>query len=45
MLRPLTKWQRYDEKRAGLMKKAVERIAAEKDLSKDVFEVVTKTLA
>lgn len=44
MLTPLTRWRRYDEQRGGLMKAALERIQAN-DLSKDVFEVVSKSLA
>ncbi len=41
----LTRFRRYDAARQVLMRKALERIAAEEDLSKDVFEVVTKSLA
>ncbi len=45
MLTPLTKWQRYDDKRADLMKRVLEDIAALENLSKDVYEVISKTLA
>jgi aminopeptidase N len=38
-------WRKYDETRQGLMKQQLERIAAEKDLSKDVYEIVSKSLA
>ncbi|GFR59356.1 aminopeptidase N [Elysia marginata] len=44
MLTPLTRWRRYDEQRGGLMKGELERIQAN-ELSKDVFEVVSKSLA
>ncbi len=45
LMTPLTKWQRYDESRQSLMKAQLERIKSEKGLSKDVFEVVEKSLA
>ena len=44
MLTPLTRWRRYDDQRGALMKAALERIQAN-ELSKDVFEVVNKSLA
>ncbi len=44
LLAPLTKWRRYDAQRQGLMKAQLQRIAAEPALSKDVYEVVTKSL-
>ncbi|MBD3612875.1 MAG: aminopeptidase N C-terminal domain-containing protein, partial [Hydrogenovibrio crunogenus] len=37
-------WQRLAEPRRTLMHKAIERIASADDLSKDVFEIVSKTL-
>lgn len=40
-----TMWKRYEEKRKALMKKQLERIAATAKLSKDVYEVVSKSLA
>ncbi|MEP4485163.1 MAG: aminopeptidase N [Halioglobus sp.] len=43
LLAPLTKWRNYPN-RAELMCKALKRIAAQSDLSPDVFEVVTKAL-
>ncbi|BFM16151.1 aminopeptidase N [Maricurvus nonylphenolicus] len=43
-LTPLTKWRKYDESRQALMCKALERILAEPALSKDVYEVVSKSL-
>ncbi|MCZ6711990.1 MAG: aminopeptidase N, partial [Gammaproteobacteria bacterium] len=45
LLTPLTRWRRYDPRRQGLMRSALERISAEDDLSKDVFEIVGKSLA
>jgi aminopeptidase N len=44
-LTPLTRWRRYDPRRQGLMRAALERIGAEDELSKDVFEIVGKSLA
>ncbi len=44
LLTPLTKWRRYDEKRQEKMKAQLERIQSEPNLSKDVFEVVSKSL-
>ncbi|MFD1383773.1 aminopeptidase N [Rhodanobacter aciditrophus] len=41
---PLTRWQRMEPELSGLMKAQLERIAGE-DLSKDVYEVVSKSLA
>jgi aminopeptidase N len=43
-LTPLTKWRKYDDGRKALMCKALERILAEPTLSKDVYEVVSKSL-
>jgi aminopeptidase N len=40
-----TIWKRYDEKRQALMKKELERILVAPKLSKDVYEVVSKSLA
>ncbi len=44
-LTPLSRWRRYDSRRQSLMRAALERIAAEDELSKDVFEIVSKSLA
>lgn len=44
LLTPLTRWKKYNVARQGLMKAQLERIGAEPKLSKDVFEVVTKSL-
>jgi aminopeptidase N len=40
-----TMWKRYDEKRKMLMKAQLERILGTPKLSKDVYEVVSKSLA
>jgi len=45
LLLPLSKWQRYDEGRKMLMRESLERIAAQNDLSRDVYEVVSKSLS
>jgi aminopeptidase N len=44
-LAPLTRWRKYDSKRQALMKGELERIRASGNLSSDVFEVVSKSLA
>ncbi|MEB6590030.1 aminopeptidase N [Pseudomonas asiatica] len=44
-LAPLTRWRKYDAARQGLMKGELERILASGELSSDVYEVVSKSLA
>tara|TARA_R110002072_G_scaffold216658_3_gene374101 strand:- start:2184 stop:4901 length:2718 start_codon:yes stop_codon:yes gene_type:complete len=44
LLTPLTRWRRFGASRQALMKAQLERIAAQSDLSRDVYEVVTKSL-
>jgi len=44
LLTPLTKWRKYDSGRQVLMQAALERILDTPELSKDVFEVVSKSL-
>lgn len=44
ILKPLTNWQRYDEERRTLMKQALITINQAGSLSKDVYELVTKSL-
>jgi aminopeptidase N len=44
-LAPLTRWRKYDNARQVLMKTELERILASGNLSADVFEVVSKSLA
>jgi aminopeptidase N len=45
LLTPLTRWRRFDADRQALMRQALERIRDGGELSKDVFEVVEKSLA
>ncbi|MES2824727.1 MAG: aminopeptidase N [Pseudomonadota bacterium] len=45
LLTPLTKWRKYNAIRQHLMIAELKRILAEPNLSKDVFEVVSKSLA
>jgi len=40
-----TMWRKYDDQRQALMKQQLERIKAEPKLSKDVYEIVEKSLA
>ncbi len=42
---PLTRWQRYDKKRQGMMRTALERISNNEAISKDLYEIVSKSLA
>ena len=42
---PLTRWRRYEEAAAMRMKQALEAMAATDSLSRDLFEVVRKSLA
>ncbi|HKJ73515.1 MAG TPA: aminopeptidase N C-terminal domain-containing protein, partial [Alphaproteobacteria bacterium] len=41
----LGRWRKYDPARQDLMKVALERIVANPNLSKDVYEIVSKSLA
>ncbi len=45
LLTPLTRWRKYDAERQRLMRAELERIQRQDSLSKDVFEVVSKSLA
>jgi aminopeptidase N len=44
LLRPLTRWHRHEPVRQGLMRSELERILNDHKPSKDVYEIVTKTL-
>ncbi len=44
IVEPLIHWQKFDSQRQGLMKAQLERIAATKPLSNDVYELVSKSL-
>jgi hypothetical protein len=43
-LTPLTRWRKYDPARQELMKAELRRIMAEPNVSKDVYEVLSKSL-
>jgi aminopeptidase N len=45
MVGPLSHWRRYEPGRRQLMREALERLLAEPDLSKDVYEIASKSLA
>ncbi len=45
MLGALTQWMRYDSARQTLMRSQLQRIVETAGMSKDVFEVATKSLA
>nr|WP_313407105.1 aminopeptidase N [Pseudomonas sp.] len=45
LLAPLTRWRKYGPARQVLMKAELERILASGELSSDVYEVVSKSLA
>lgn len=45
LLVPLTRWRKYAPERQALMRAELERILASGELSSDVFEVVSKSLA
>ena len=44
LLTPLTAWKKYDDKRQALMQAQLQRISQRENLSKDVFEIVSKSL-
>lgn len=45
MVAALTQWQRFDEARQCLMKEALKRIMNTENISKDVYEIASKSLA
>jgi len=45
LVAPLSKWKRYVPQQAELMKAELQSILAQNDLSKDVYEIVSKSLA
>ena len=45
MIKPLTRWKHYEPGRSALMRAALERMAGVESLSRDVFEIVSKSLA
>jgi aminopeptidase N len=44
MVKPLTDWKRYDQKRQQLIRTQLDVILQNKKISKDVYELVTKSL-
>ena len=42
---PFTHWQHFDGERQALMKKALQSIMDNDNLSKDVYEIVSKSLS
>jgi aminopeptidase N len=45
LLAPLGRWQRFDPERQAKMKRQLERILAAPKLSRDVYEIASKSLA
>jgi aminopeptidase N len=41
---PLTRWQRYDEPRQALMRSNLEHLVSAASISKDLYEIVSKSL-
>ena len=44
LVQNMSRWRRYDEKRQLLMKQQLERILANEELSKDVYEIASRSL-
>ncbi|MCW5583712.1 MAG: aminopeptidase N, partial [Gammaproteobacteria bacterium] len=44
MVKPLTTWKRYDNKRQQLMREQLELLLQDKKISKDLYELVIKSL-
>lgn len=44
LIEPLIRFSRFDEQRQTLMKRALERLSAVEELSKDLFEKIEKAL-
>lgn len=44
ILNPLSRWRKYDEQRQRLMRGELERILSVDDLSKDVYEIASKSV-
>ena len=45
MVTGLAQWRRYDTERQVLMKQELQRIVAVETLSRDVYEIASKSLA
>jgi len=44
MVRPLSRWRRFDEERQAIMQSALRRILDHEGISRDVYELVSKSL-
>ncbi len=44
LVTPLTRWKKFDGERQSLMKEELQRILKQENLSKDVYEVVSKSI-
>jgi len=44
LVAPLSRWQRFDINRQKMMTREIERILSRKDLSRDVYEIASKSL-
>ena len=42
---PLGTWAKYDGERASLMKAALERVLAKPEISRDLYEIASKSIA
>ena len=45
LVKPLIDWQKYDQQRQTLMRASLQKVKATADLSRDVFELVDRSLA
>jgi aminopeptidase N len=45
MIRIMSRWRRYDDQRQALMRAQFERVLSHSDISKDVYEIASKSLA
>jgi aminopeptidase N len=45
MMRIMSRWRRYDDQRQALMRAQFKRVLSHSDISKDVFEIASKSLA
>ena len=41
---PLTRWTKFDEGRSNLMRRELKRLSETKKISKDLYEIVSKSL-
>jgi len=45
LLQAVTRWRKYDEARQRMMRDQIERIAATPGISRDIYEIASKSLA